>query len=74
MKKKTKAIRDDLNHEAFSRLDLKKYSGKCIALVNGKVVVNEKDPTKAMERVVSLSQHSQVALICVPSSKTTMCL
>ena len=64
----------DLNQEAFSNMDLKKYSGKCVALINGKVVFNEKDPTKAMEKVVALSKKDQVALICVPSSKTTMCI
>lgn len=64
----------NLNEEAFSRLDLKEYSGKCIALVNGKVVVNEKDPKVAMKRVVALSKKNQVALICVPSSKTAMCI
>lgn len=64
----------NLNEEAFSRLDLKEYSGKCIALVKGKVVVNEKDPKVAMKRVVALSKKNQVALICVPSSKTAMCI
>ena len=67
-------IDEDLNKNAFSKLDLRRYSGKCIALVNGKVVVNEEDPTRAMERVVALSKKNQVALICVPSTKTAMCI
>ena len=64
----------NLNQEAFSRLDLKDYAGQCIALVNGKIVVNEKDPKKAMSRVVTLSKKNEVALVCVPSSKTAMCI
>lgn len=64
----------DLNDKAFSALDLKKYSGQCIALVNGKIVVNEKDPKVAMERVLIISKKNKVALICVPNSKTAMCI
>ena len=67
-------INIDLNEKAFSDIDLKKYSGQCIALVNGKVVVNEKDPKAAMKRVLAISRKNKVAFICVPNSKTAMCI
>ncbi len=70
----SKIAKEDLNEVAFSKLDLKKHAGECIAMVNGKVVITEKDATKAMKKVVALSEKNQVALICIPSSKTTMCI
>ena len=62
------------NNIKFQRMNLSIYTGRCIGLVNGKIVVNEKNPSKAMERVLQLSKNknNQVALICVPSDKTTM--
>ena len=45
-----RAVMKDANLLALERLNLDKYEGECLLLVDGKVVYHGKDASKAMEK------------------------
>jgi len=64
---------NNLNQEAFSKLDTIKYAGKCIGLVDGKIVMTSKDPNKVIKKLNSFKKK-EIGVICIPSSKNAMVL
>jgi len=74
MKKEGKRskLERNVNGNAFSKLDLEEYSGKTVIILKGKVVFNDTNPSKAMKEAMKYSKKNKVALVCVPSCRTTM--
>lgn len=59
------------NIEKFSKLDLREYEGKCVGIVDGKILLKSKNPSDIMKKLLSM-QGKEVSLVCVPRKKTAM--
>lgn len=62
------------NVQVFNKLDLSKYAGLCLGIVDGKIIYKEKNTEYVMKRLLNQPPNKEISLICVPSKKTTMAI
>lgn len=60
-----------INSEAFERLDTLKYAGKCVGMINGKIIIVGTDPDKVYEKLRNI-QEEDLGIFCFPSTKQTL--
>ena len=63
----------DKNLTKFSSMDLAKYAGLAVGIVNGKIQFSDPSPQKIMKLLMA-QKDKEVAMICVPNIKTAMCI
>lgn len=64
---------EDKTSKAFAKLDTKKYAGKCVGLVDGKITLTSNDPDEVFNKLGGI-KNKEIAIICVPSTKNTMAI
>ena len=62
------------NLDTFNKIDLSKYAGKCLGIVDGKILFEEKDTQKVIKRILKQDPKTEISVVCVPSKKTTMAI
>ena len=63
----------DKTSKAFAKLDTKKYAGKCVGLVDGKITLTSKDPDEVFKKLNKV-KNKEIAIICVPSTKNILAI
>lgn len=58
--------------DKFNAMDLKKYAGLAIGIVDGKIAFKGKDPGKIMRRLLAQKEDKEVALICTSKKESLL--
>ena len=66
-------IQNDKALDKFVKMDLSRYAGLAVGIVNGKIQFQDSSPQKVL-RLLMKQKDKDVALICVPNRNTAMCI
>ena len=66
-------FQNDKTLDKFTNMDLSLYAGLAVGIVDGKIQFQDPSPQKVL-RLLMKQKDKDVALICVPSRKTAMCI